>query len=99
NMLSALRPGLTGIGSIVFRNEEAILAASPSPRRVCYEEEILPRKAELEKWYVVHHGAAVDMRILLATVWVVLFPASRIYERLFPSLPVTGIPVTKQAEE
>jgi hypothetical protein len=47
-----MRPGLTGIGSIVFRDEESIVACSGKSVEECYRQYIGPYKAKLEKWYL-----------------------------------------------
>ena len=49
--ISELKPGLTGIGSIVFRDEENILAESSIPLEEFYKKNISPYKGELEIWY------------------------------------------------
>ena len=46
-----VRPGLSGIGSIVFRNEEMMLNESVNHNNF-YDDEIMPFKGLLEEWYV-----------------------------------------------
>lgn len=86
-LLKHVKPGLTGIGSLVFRNEESILAKSTKSREECYRTEIRPYKAALEKWYSANRTLWVDMKILAATAWAVIFPHSQCHERLFRDLP------------
>ena len=81
-----VRPGLSGIGSIVFRDEEELMHASQEPERF-YDEVIMPYKGRLEEWYVAHQGARTYLAAIFVTAWVVLFPASRVAWRLFPGLP------------
>ena len=50
-----VRPGLSGIGSIVFRNEEEMMQASNDPNKF-YDEIIMPYKGFLEVWYVSHQS-------------------------------------------
>lgn len=88
--LSNVKPGLTGIGAIVFRDEEVILARSQLDRRECYAREILPYKGELERWYVENRSAWLDLKILIATAWVVVFPKSGRYWKWFSGLPEPG---------
>ncbi len=76
------RPGLTGVGSIVFRDEERILAASALPPLDCYRLEIAPRKGDLELWYAENRSMALDLKLLLLTAVAVLAPHSRLHERL-----------------
>ena len=80
--VSSVRPGLTGIGSVVFRDEEGVLAASELPPLDCYRLEIAPRKGRLECWYVRNRSLVLDLRILALTAVAVLAPASRLHERL-----------------
>lgn len=85
--IKQLKPGLTGIGSIIFRDEESILASSTKPPLECFKEDIAPYKGALEVWYRDNQGFFVDMTLILLTAWVVLFPDSRICFRLFKDLP------------
>ncbi len=82
-----VRPGLTGIGSIVFRDEEAILTNSKLPPDVCYEKEIAPLKGALEMWYLENISLWTDIKLIFATAWVVLFPESTIVNKWFKGLP------------
>ena len=43
----SVRPGLTGIGSVVFRDEERILSESKLPPDECYAKVIAPYKGEI----------------------------------------------------
>ena len=81
-----VRPGLTGIGSIVFRDEEELMHASAAPERY-YDEVIMPYKGLLEEWYVAHQGLRTYLTAIFVTAWVVLFPSSGLAWRLFPQLP------------
>ena len=80
-----VRPGLSGIGSIVFRDEEELMHASAEPEKF-YDEVIMPYKGLLEEWYVAHQGLRTYLLCIFGTVWVVLFPSSRIVWRMFPGL-------------
>lgn len=87
-----VRPGLTGIGSIVFRDEERLLSDSGmSPARF-YADFIAPAKGELELWYQEHLSLRTDCLLVFVTTWVILFPESRLLHRLFPDLPEIHVP-------
>lgn len=81
-----VRPGLSGIGSIVFRDEEELMNSSVDPDAF-YDRIVMPYKGELEEWYVANRGLKVYLACIFATGWVVLFPSLAIVWRLFPDLP------------
>jgi lipopolysaccharide/colanic/teichoic acid biosynthesis glycosyltransferase len=80
-------PGLTGIGSIVFRDEELIITQSNLPVQETYKHIILPYKGALEVWYQQHRHFYTDFMIMFLTAWYVLFPKSSLVQKVFPSLP------------
>lgn len=82
------KPGITGIGSVVFRDEEKIISQAVNPR-VAYES-IFPYKAELEIWYLKNKSLSVDLKIIFLTAWLILFPKSQLRNKLFPDLPLTN---------
>jgi len=82
-----VKPGLSGIGSIVFRNEENMLDQPGIDRLKFYDEVIAPYKGELEQWYVEHQNLYTYFMLIGLTIWVVLFPKSKIYKKIFPDLP------------
>ncbi len=81
------KPGLTGIGSIVFRDEEAITARADKPPERVYIEDIAPYKGELELWYQRNQSLLLDLKILFFTAWVVIQPKSRLHEKWLRGLP------------
>jgi lipopolysaccharide/colanic/teichoic acid biosynthesis glycosyltransferase len=81
-----VRPGLSGIGSIIFRNEENMLHGQANSVRF-YDEVIAPYKGALEEWYVAHQGLWAYFMLIGLTVWVVLVPQSGLVWRLFTTLP------------
>lgn len=82
-----VKPGLTGIGSIVFRDEEKIMTECDLPPQECYKRIILPYKGALELWYQKKISFWVDLVLIFLTIWNILFPASRLYTRIFSDLP------------
>ena len=64
------RPGVTGIGSLVYRDEEALVSAvtdgNGDPRKY-YRDAIYPYKGALESWYFKNKGFITDFKILLGT--------------------------------
>lgn len=87
NSVYNVKPGLTGIGSIVFRDEERILTESELTAHECYKEIILPYKGELEIWYQTNCSLFLDLQLILMTAWVIIAPSSKLYEKWFKNLP------------
>lgn len=81
-----VRPGLSGIGSIVFRDEEELMHASAEPEKF-YDSVIMPYKGLLEEWYVAHQGLRTYLVSIVATAWAVLFPSSPFVWKAFTDLP------------
>jgi lipopolysaccharide/colanic/teichoic acid biosynthesis glycosyltransferase len=62
----SVRPGITDLASIRYRNEEQILAASKDPLRE-YELNVLPKKLDLAEDYIRSQSIWHDCRIILHT--------------------------------
>lgn len=86
-IIYGLVPGLSGIGSVVFRDEETIMANSNINYTECYKTRIAPYKGALECWYSQHNNLWTDFRIIFLTVWVILFPESQLPYKWFKNLP------------
>ena len=82
-----VRPGLSGIGSIVFRDEEELMHAAKDPERF-YDDVIMPYKGQLEEWYVANQGLWTYLCCIVLTAWVVLVPGSTVFWRVFKGLPL-----------
>ena len=67
----SVKPGITDNASIVYRNEEELLASADNPKSY-YRDEILPHKLSMYEDYVDNHGLWYDIRIILKTIGVVL---------------------------
>ena len=86
----SVRPGLTGIGSVVFRGEEQLLsgvAKRGESMDEFYANVIAPYKGALEMWYLDHFGLWTDCWLIFLTAWVVVFPKSGIVRKVFRDLP------------
>jgi lipopolysaccharide/colanic/teichoic acid biosynthesis glycosyltransferase len=84
--IKKVRPGLSGLGPIVFRDEENILSENEASIDF-YDTVIAPYKGEVESFYVNSNNIITYFKIILATIWIVIFPQSKIVWRLFPKLP------------
>lgn len=80
------KPGITGVGSLIFRDEERILSAAADPREMY--NSIFPYKAALEIWYLKNAGIYVDFLIIFLTAFAILFPKKNPVNVVFKSLPV-----------
>lgn len=85
--IAKIKPGLTGVGSIVFRDEESIIHNSSKNPKECYKDDITPYKGELEKWFSHKQSLGLYFSFMFLTAWVVFFPKSTIVWRVFSSLP------------
>lgn len=81
------KPGITGIGSILFRDEEELVSKSKLPPQEFYQTVISPYKGALEIWYSHNKSFYVDFMILFLTVWVIVFKKSKLYHTVFKNLP------------
>ena len=86
--LAKSRPGLSGIGSIIFRNEEEILQQQED-KEYFHQHIIAPYKAAVECWYVDHRSVSMYFRLIELTVDAVLHPKSR---RWWSELKGEGLP-------
>ena len=83
-----VKPGLTGIGSIIFRDEESIISAiTDEDPHEFYKRVIAPYKGELEMWYQSNNSFFLDLQLIFMTAWVILVPTSKLYEKWFKDLP------------
>jgi lipopolysaccharide/colanic/teichoic acid biosynthesis glycosyltransferase len=74
DVIGKMRPGLSGVGSIVFRDEESLMENVEGSYEDFYRTRISPYKGELEIWYYKNQGLALDVKLILLTLWVVLDP-------------------------
>lgn len=84
--LIAVKPGLSGIGSIVFRNEENILSEHANPITT-YREKIAPYKGDLESWFIDNASLRLYIKCIIATFIVVATSNGKFIWWLFPKLP------------
>ena len=84
--ITQVRPGLSGIGSIIFRDEEAMLHGQVDLVQF-YDKEIAPYKGALEEWYVANQGLWLYLMLIGLTAWVVICPKSKAVWKAFPTLP------------
>lgn len=79
------KPGMTGIASVLFRDEEKLLSDAEDPR--AKYASIYPYKAALEIWYQQHASTYTDIMIIFLTAWSILFPKNKLVTKIFKDLP------------
>ena len=63
----SVSPGITGMASIDYIDENEMLARAADPEKV-YIREVMPAKLALDLTYVRERSFLLDLRIILATV-------------------------------
>jgi lipopolysaccharide/colanic/teichoic acid biosynthesis glycosyltransferase len=64
HVYDSLRPGLTGLGSVIFSDEEAVMAKCGDDPIEFYEKYIMPYKAALEDWYLNNRSFRLNCKII-----------------------------------
>jgi len=84
------RPGITGIGSLIFRDEELLVSTykelGKDPMEY-YKTYIYPYKGALEKWYYYNCSLTVDFKILFLTFWSLVNKDSQLVFKSLKDLP------------
>jgi len=87
-IISKFKPGLSGISSIVFRDEEQYFVSNNvSDNLIFYRKEIAPYKGELEIWYCNHQSFIIDISLIIFTFVSILFPEVKLHNYFFQDLP------------
>lgn len=86
-IITTVKPGITGIGSIVFRDEEKLISETSLNPHIYYKEFIAPYKGQLEIWYQENASMLTDLTILFLTAWQIYFPESDLVFTIFKDLP------------
>ena len=87
NEIYKSKPGITGIGSIIFRDEEKWISNFNGDKHEFYKNKIAPYKTDVELWYYKNQSMFVDVKLVILTAWVIIFPNSDFVEKVFKSLP------------
>jgi lipopolysaccharide/colanic/teichoic acid biosynthesis glycosyltransferase len=89
-----VRPGLSGIGSIIFRGEEEIMNGA-SASVDFYNNIIAPYKGSIEEWFVSNKSIYIYFLAIFITIWAVIFPSTNIAWRVFKNLPEPPVELKK----
>lgn len=84
--VDTVAPGLSGLGSVAFRDEEDMLNAVEN-RDAFHDTIIAPYKGALEVWFVQHRSVNVYFKLIWLTVLAVLKPSSKAWRTAFKDLP------------
>ena len=87
NEIYKSKPGITGIGSIIFRDEEKWISDFDGDKHQFYKDKIAPYKVDVEIWYYHNKSVLLDFKLIFLTAWVIIFPKSNIIYKLLKSLP------------
>jgi lipopolysaccharide/colanic/teichoic acid biosynthesis glycosyltransferase len=67
-----LKPGITGLASLKYRNEEQLLAQQANPQ--AYNNEVIwPDKVRINKWYAHNRTSLIDLEIIIYTLFPIFF--------------------------
>jgi len=94
-----VKPGITGVGSIIFRDEEAIVTEAGErgiDLRQCFREDIMPYKGAAELWYREHQSFMLDLKIIFLTAWAIVSPGGVKPTEQFPGLPEPKSPLVRE---
>ncbi len=82
-----VKPGMTGIGSLIFRDEESLVSNHKDNPMKFYEDFIFPYKGQLESWYLQNGSIITDFKIIFLTAWSIVFPKNKLASKFFKDLP------------
>ena len=82
-----VKPGVTGLASIVFRDEERWISECDMDPHEYYTSKIAPYKGDLELWYQENVSFISDIKIIFSTAWVIFFPSSDIIFKILKGIP------------
>ena len=68
NIINKTRPGLSGVGSIIFRDEEKYLEGAENPLEF-YENKIIPYKSEVEIWFTKNKSVVLYFKMIFLTIF------------------------------
>ena len=85
-VISILTPGLTGIGSLIFRDEESIMERSGMDYNEIHDTIIAEYKGNLESWFYNNNTLGNYFKITIFTAWSVIKPDTN-FRPYFRDLP------------
>lgn len=97
----SLKPGLTGVASIIFRDEERMISNRPSNMEAkdFYKIHISPYKEDIEQWYKENRSMGLYFKVIFLTAWCILAPDSLLHEQLLHGLPAKPNALNIEAQQ
>lgn len=92
--IDTIPPGLSGLGSVVFRDEEDMLN-NVEDRDSFHDTVIAPYKGQLEIWFTQHRTLSTYFKLIWLTVLSVLNPSSNAWKTSFKDLPPVPVELEK----
>lgn len=93
-IVSKSKPGITGISSIIFRDEEAYATVWQNNNldvESMYITELYPYKEELERWFFNNKSFKTYFTLIFLTCYAIFFNPGKIVNSLFKDLPKSKI--------
>jgi lipopolysaccharide/colanic/teichoic acid biosynthesis glycosyltransferase len=81
-----VKPGITGIGSVIFRDEEKLISEAADAKEMY--KKIFPYKGELEIWYQKNQSFLTDCKIIFLTAYSIVKSENNLAAYFFKDLPV-----------
>jgi len=81
------RPGLTGIASIIFRDEQKYYSNTTIDPHEFGKLHIAPYKGELELWYQKNLSLYTDLMLIFLTAYALISPQNDLVHKVFKDLP------------
>ncbi len=84
--MEKIKPGISGLASLILRNEEEVLSKTSSPKDF-HSNVLVPYKAEVEIWYDKRKNFKNYLLLILLTLVIVIFPRTKILRFFFKNIP------------
>lgn len=88
--IGLVRPGLSGVGSIIFRHEEEIMHGAAASVDF-YKDVIAPYKGSLEEWFVENKSVNLYFLAIFLTIYVIFIPKTGLVWKVLRDLPLPPI--------
>ena len=84
--LTKITPGLSGLASIILRDEENVLSIVDNPL-VFHKQVLTPYKAKLEIWFDRKKNLFDYFTLIILTILAVMFPKIKLYNFFYKDRP------------